>query len=256
MLPQSDGRRGVEPLCAAYGPACREPSPPAWTGVISAPSASTRGFCRYPPSVRGPETRRSGPPLFQREHRGRSRTRGRTVAATRIISIIGRKNAGKTTLTVALASELARRGHRVMTIKHGHHPADADRHGSDTWRHFHEGRAERVLIASPDLRVLFERTPDELRPDWPGAAVHAGRGHRADRGVQATRRFPRSRCSAVVASSAALRSGGTNADRSGWPSSPTTSISRADCTVSVSRTRCGSSCSPTWRWDRSLLLDP
>jgi molybdopterin-guanine dinucleotide biosynthesis protein A len=23
-LPQSDGRRGVEPLCAAYGPACRE----------------------------------------------------------------------------------------------------------------------------------------------------------------------------------------------------------------------------------------
>ena len=24
MLPQSDGRRGVEPLCAAYGPACTE----------------------------------------------------------------------------------------------------------------------------------------------------------------------------------------------------------------------------------------
>ena len=24
MLPQSEGRRGVEPLCAAYGPACRE----------------------------------------------------------------------------------------------------------------------------------------------------------------------------------------------------------------------------------------
>jgi molybdopterin-guanine dinucleotide biosynthesis protein A len=24
MLPQSDGRRGVEPLCAAYGPACQD----------------------------------------------------------------------------------------------------------------------------------------------------------------------------------------------------------------------------------------
>jgi molybdopterin-guanine dinucleotide biosynthesis protein A len=24
MLPQSGGRRGVEPLCAGYGPACRE----------------------------------------------------------------------------------------------------------------------------------------------------------------------------------------------------------------------------------------
>jgi molybdopterin-guanine dinucleotide biosynthesis protein MobB len=86
------------------------------------------------------------------------------VATTRIISVVGRKNAGKTTLAVALASELVRRGHRVMTIKHGHHPADADRRGSDTWRHFHEGRAERVLIASPDLRVLFERSPDEYDP--------------------------------------------------------------------------------------------
>jgi molybdopterin-guanine dinucleotide biosynthesis protein MobB len=86
------------------------------------------------------------------------------VASTRIISIIGRKDAGKTTLAVALASELVRRGHRVMTIKHGHHPADVDRKGSDTWRHFHEGHAERVLIASPDLRVLFERSPDDYDP--------------------------------------------------------------------------------------------
>ncbi len=86
------------------------------------------------------------------------------MASTRIISVIGRKNAGKTTLAVALASELVRRGYRVMTIKHGHHPAEADRHGSDTWRHFHEGRAERVLIASPDLRVLFERSPDTYDP--------------------------------------------------------------------------------------------
>ncbi|HZA97606.1 MAG TPA: molybdopterin-guanine dinucleotide biosynthesis protein B [Gemmatimonadales bacterium] len=86
------------------------------------------------------------------------------MAPTRIISVIGRKNAGKTTLAVALTSELVRRGHRVMTIKHGHHPAQADRQGSDTWRHFHEGRAERVLIASPNLRVLFERSPDDYDP--------------------------------------------------------------------------------------------
>jgi molybdopterin-guanine dinucleotide biosynthesis protein MobB len=84
--------------------------------------------------------------------------------AARIISVIGRKDAGKTTLTVALAAELVRRGRRVMTIKHGHHPADVDRPGSDTYRHFHEGKAERVLIASPRLRVLFERTPDDYDP--------------------------------------------------------------------------------------------
>lgn len=82
----------------------------------------------------------------------------------RIISVIGRKNAGKTTLTVALTSEFARRGRRVMTIKHGHHPADVDRPGSDTFRHFREAKAERTLIAAPDLRVLFERSADDYDP--------------------------------------------------------------------------------------------
>ena len=86
------------------------------------------------------------------------------MASTRILSVIGRKNAGKTTLTVALAAELVRRGHRVMTIKHGDHPADVDRQGTDSWRHFHEGRAERVLLASPDMRVLFERSADDYDP--------------------------------------------------------------------------------------------
>jgi molybdopterin-guanine dinucleotide biosynthesis protein MobB len=86
------------------------------------------------------------------------------VAATRILSIVGRKDAGKTTLMVALASELVRRGHRVMTIKHGHHQADVDRAGTDSWRHLHEGRVERVLLATPGMRVLFDRAPDDYDP--------------------------------------------------------------------------------------------
>ena len=86
------------------------------------------------------------------------------MAATRIISIIGKKNAGKTTLAVALGSEYARKGRRVMTIKHATHPADVDRAGTDSYRHFHEGKAERVLIASPDLRVILERSPDDTDP--------------------------------------------------------------------------------------------
>jgi molybdopterin-guanine dinucleotide biosynthesis adapter protein len=86
------------------------------------------------------------------------------VAATRIISIVGRKSAGKTTLAVALASELGRRGRRVMTIKHAHHPVEVDQPGSDSWRHFHEGRAERVLLVAPDQRILFERAGGEADP--------------------------------------------------------------------------------------------
>lgn len=84
--------------------------------------------------------------------------------ATKIISIVGSKNAGKTTLVVALASEFTRRGKRVMTIKHASHPATLDTPGTDTYRHFHEGKAERVLIASPGVRSLIERSPDDADP--------------------------------------------------------------------------------------------
>ena len=81
-----------------------------------------------------------------------------------MISIIGRKNAGKTTLLVALAAELVRRTLRVMTIKHGTHPADTDQRGKDSWRHWHEGRAERVLMEGPGQRVLWEKTEEEWEP--------------------------------------------------------------------------------------------
>lgn len=81
-----------------------------------------------------------------------------------MISIIGLKNAGKTTFLVALASELVRRKFRVMTLKHGSHPADLDQQGKDTWRHWHEGKAERVLMEAPGQRVLFERTTEESDP--------------------------------------------------------------------------------------------
>ena len=86
------------------------------------------------------------------------------MAATRVISIIGRHEAGKTTLLVALAAEYHRRKFRVMTLKHGSHPAALDREGKDTWRHWHEGKAERVLLEGPGERLLLERTARESEP--------------------------------------------------------------------------------------------
>lgn len=84
--------------------------------------------------------------------------------STRIISVVGKKDCGKTTLLVALAAEFARKGQRVATIKHGTHPAKADHEGTDTWRHMHEGHADRVLIEAPGGRVFFERTEHESDP--------------------------------------------------------------------------------------------
>ena len=86
------------------------------------------------------------------------------MAETRIISVIGNKAAGKTTLIVALASEFVRKSRRVMTIKHATRAVDEDRPGSDSYIHFHEGKVERTLLVSPGLRVLTERHADDTDP--------------------------------------------------------------------------------------------
>jgi len=83
----------------------------------------------------------------------------------RIVSVIGHKNAGKTTLVAAMVHEFKRQKRRVGTIKHASHPLEVDREGTDSWRHFHEGRADGVVVASPDLRVAFERRNDEAGPE-------------------------------------------------------------------------------------------
>ncbi len=82
----------------------------------------------------------------------------------RLVAVVGKKNAGKTTLVVALVRELVRRGHRVMTIKHGAHPFSMDQQGRDTWRHMHEGGAERVLMETPGSRILIANTAAEEGP--------------------------------------------------------------------------------------------
>lgn len=74
-----------------------------------------------------------------------------------MVAIVGRKHHGKTTLVVGLAAELGRRGHRVMTIKHGTHTFNVDPATTDTYRHYHEGRAARVAMVSPDKFALIER---------------------------------------------------------------------------------------------------
>jgi molybdopterin-guanine dinucleotide biosynthesis protein B len=86
------------------------------------------------------------------------------VAETRIISIVGRPGAGKTTLAVALASEYVRKGRRVMAIKHAGVVPGLDQVESDGQRLFHEGKAERVIVATPGARVITERRPDDTDP--------------------------------------------------------------------------------------------
>jgi molybdopterin-guanine dinucleotide biosynthesis protein MobB len=87
------------------------------------------------------------------------------MAGPPMVAVIGKKHSGKTTLTVRLCAELHRRGHRVMTIKHGSHTFNIDPSTTDTYRHYHEGQAERVAMAAPDKFALILRWSEEEGPE-------------------------------------------------------------------------------------------
>ena len=100
-------------------------------------------------------------------------------AAPPAVSIIGRKNSGKTTLTVALVAELKRRGWRVATLKHGHHAFEFDQPGRDSWRHVHEGGAEAVIMVGAGKVGVVMHFADGAEPDPREliARFYAGRGY-------------------------------------------------------------------------------
>jgi molybdopterin-guanine dinucleotide biosynthesis protein B len=77
-----------------------------------------------------------------------------------VVCIVGRKDSGKTELTVRLAGELGRRGLGVMTVKHGH-GFTVDQAGKDSWRHRHEGGALRTVLAGPADFAVIGRWPGE-----------------------------------------------------------------------------------------------
>lgn len=81
----------------------------------------------------------------------------------RVISVVGWKNNGKTTLVVRLVEHLTRRGLRVSTVKHAHHSIDLDRPGKDTWRH-REAGAEEVVLATAKRWILMHELRDEAEP--------------------------------------------------------------------------------------------
>ena len=57
----------------------------------------------------------------------------------RIISIVGLKNTGKTSLTSKVIKELTNRDFKVASIKHSHHQMEMDHEGTDTYKQMQYG---------------------------------------------------------------------------------------------------------------------
>jgi molybdopterin-guanine dinucleotide biosynthesis protein B len=81
-----------------------------------------------------------------------------------VISIVSKKNSGKTTLLEKLIPVLCQRGYRVGTIKHDYHGFDIDHEGKDTWRHRQAG-ARTVVISSPRRIAMIKEVEEEIHLD-------------------------------------------------------------------------------------------
>jgi len=81
------------------------------------------------------------------------------------VSIVGRKNSGKTTLIEGVIKELKSRGYRVGTIKHSLHPnlqpRDVDREGKDSYRHYNAG-ADVVVLTGEKVLALFKGRGEDI----------------------------------------------------------------------------------------------
>ncbi|CAA7602930.1 P-loop containing nucleoside triphosphate hydrolase [Acididesulfobacillus acetoxydans] len=77
-----------------------------------------------------------------------------------VVSVVGKSNAGKTTLLEKLVSEAKRRNWRVAAVKHDVHGFEMDRPGKDTWR-FAQAGADTVVISSPKKIAILEAVREE-----------------------------------------------------------------------------------------------
>ncbi|TYQ17927.1 UNVERIFIED_CONTAM: molybdopterin guanine dinucleotide biosynthesis accessory protein MobB [Acetivibrio alkalicellulosi] len=81
-----------------------------------------------------------------------------------IVSIVGKKNSGKTTLIENLIPNLKEMGYKVGTIKHDAHKFDIDHKGKDTWRMSRSG-ADTVVISSMEKMAMIKKIDVEKNLD-------------------------------------------------------------------------------------------
>lgn len=73
---------------------------------------------------------------------------------TKIITIVGKSNSGKTTLLEKLIARLAQRGYRIGSVKHAHDGFEMDKEGKDSWRHRKAGAVATLVISESNIAMV------------------------------------------------------------------------------------------------------
>jgi len=74
----------------------------------------------------------------------------------KIVAILGHKKSGKTRLAVMLIDALKKRGYRVASAKHVHHPNfSLDMPGKDSWMHGDAGASPNIIISPNEFAVIW-----------------------------------------------------------------------------------------------------
>ncbi len=81
---------------------------------------------------------------------------------TKIISIAGKSNSGKTTLLERLIFELNSRGYKIGSVKHTHDGFDFDKPGKDSWRHKRAGARATLVVTDTKIALVKEDTRSDI----------------------------------------------------------------------------------------------
>ena len=72
----------------------------------------------------------------------------------KIITIVGKSNAGKTTLLEKLITHLTQKGYKIGSVKHAHSGFEMDKEGKDSWRHKKAGAASTLVISEDKIAMV------------------------------------------------------------------------------------------------------
>ncbi len=73
---------------------------------------------------------------------------------TKIITIVGKSNSGKTTLLEKIIALLTDKGYKIGSVKHAHDGFEMDKEGKDSWRHRKAGAGATLVISKDKVAMV------------------------------------------------------------------------------------------------------